>query len=465
MKTVVLQVPETYEIPAQLFSMTPDEVGAVITIGIESVLAGQQNALLLSETTVETRIRETYESRIQQLVGQITEQERQRKCDQEAFLSQQTQFKEVFYKDNERLREAIVERDVQIKTMELTKRDEVAREIAEMRDRTSAIIGEKERSLESYRQTFERGLGSLRLTTSAKGDAGERMFSQFAEQAFADFEGFSIENKSCIGGQGDYHMFFKDFNVLADAKLYTNKVGAQQRTKIIGDLKRNPHIRFAWLVSMNTKIDRWDRGPVMFEPIEGNRYICHINELAEQSNPVAFLKSVWFVCSIINEYLVKEDVGDAEEVRYKDVHLRSLDKFRAMRKTVGELKQVILTLGSIRDRLDSSIADLLRDEVPTLMEAQNQTLMAWLQANIEYVNGDDSAQIKSTDMWYKFRRDNAATLGDFTPEKFREGLGVCLPEEQLVRGKGSIVVKCVRWVGSQSAAAIRITTTVFDKTK
>ena len=456
MKTITLQVPETYDIPAQLFSFAPDEVGAVIQIGVESVLAGKHSALLLSETTVETRIRETYESRIQQLVAQIAEQK-------ESVLSQQAQFKEFFYKDNERLREAIVERDVQIKTMELAKRDEVAREIAEMRDRTTAIIGEKERSLETYRQTFERGLGSLRLTTSAKGDVGERMFNQIAEQAFADFDGFSIENKSCIGGQGDYHLFFKDFNVLADAKLYTNKVGAQQRTKIIGDLKRNPHIRFAWLVSMNTKIDRWDRGPVMFEPIEGNRYLCHINELAEQSNPAAFLKSVWFVCSVINEYLVKEDVGNAEELRYKDIHLRSIEKFRAMRKTAAELKQVITTLGSIRERLDSSIAELLRDEAPTLMEAQNQTLMAWLRANIEYVAGDEAAQIKSTDMWYKFRRDNAATLGDFTPEKFREGLGICLPEEQLIRGKGSIVVKCVRWVGA--GTPIQITTTLFDKTK
>jgi hypothetical protein len=456
MKTLTLKLPETYVVPVALFELGPDEVGAVITIGVESVLAGQQNALLLSETAVETRIRETYESRIQQLMCQIAEQERQRKCDQEYFLSQQTQFKEVFYKDIDKLREGIVERDVRIKTMELAKRDEIGREIAEMRERTTAIIGEKERSLESYRQTFERGLSSLRLTTSAKGDVGERMFSQFAEQAFADFDGFAIENKSCIGGQGDYHLFFKDFNVLADAKLYTNKVGAQQRTKIIGDLKRNPHIRFAWLVSMNTKIDRWDRGPVMFEPIEGNRYICHINELVEQSNPVAFLKSVWFVCSIINEYLVKEDAGEADELRYKDIHLRSLEKFRAMRKTVAELKQVIATLGSIKERLDSSIADLLRDEVPTLMEAQNQMLMAWLQTNIEYVGGDDAAQIKSTDMWYKFRRDNSATLGDFTPEKFRDGLCVCLPEEQLIRGKGSIVVKRVRWIGSNGTATIKI---------
>jgi hypothetical protein len=456
MKTITLKLPETYVVPTALFELGPDEVGAVITIGVESVLAGQQNALLLSETTVETRIRETYESRIQQLMSQIAEQERQRKCDQEYFLSQQTQFKEVFYKDIDKLREGIVERDVRIKTMELAKRDEIGREIAEMRERTTAIIGEKERSLESYRQTFERGLSSLRLTTSAKGDVGERMFSQFAEQAFTDFDGFVIENKSCIGGQGDYHLFFKDFNVLADAKLYTNKVGAQQRTKIIGDLKRNPHIRFAWLVSMNTKIDRWDRGPVMFEPIEGNRYICHINELVEQSNPAAFLKSVWFVCSIINEYLVKEDAGEADELRYKDIHLRSLEKFRAMRKTVAELKQVIATLGSIRERLDSSIADLLRDEVPTLMEAQNQMLMAWLQTNIEYVSGDDAAQIKSTDMWYKFRRDNSATIGDFTPEKFRDGLCVCLPEEQLIRGKGSIVVKRVRWIGSNGTATITI---------
>ena len=107
MKTITLQLPDSYNVPDPIFGFSPDEVGAVITIGVESVLSGRENILHLSETTMETRIRETYESRIQQLMIQITEQERQRKTDQESFIAQQTQFKDVFYKDNEMLREAV----------------------------------------------------------------------------------------------------------------------------------------------------------------------------------------------------------------------------------------------------------------------------------------------------------------------------------------------------------------------
>jgi hypothetical protein len=122
------------------------------------------------------------------------------------------------------------------------------------------------------------------------------------------------------------------------------------------------------------------------------------------------------------------------------------------------LKQVIATLGSIKDRLDSSITDLLRDEVPTLMESQNRTLSAWLSRNVEYVE-DETAQIKSTDLWYKFRRDNVLDLGDFNPEKFREGLGVCFPENNLTRGKGSIIVKRVRWTTSAPTSITSASTT------
>ena len=123
MKSITLQIPENYEIPASLFGFSPIEVASIITIGVESLLTGRHNALLLSETEVESRIRETYESKIRQLSSQITEEETRRKRDQDAFLSQQAQFKEVFYKDNERLRELIMDRDIQIKTAELAKRD------------------------------------------------------------------------------------------------------------------------------------------------------------------------------------------------------------------------------------------------------------------------------------------------------------------------------------------------------
>jgi hypothetical protein len=81
-----------------------------------------------------------------------------------------------------------------------------------------------------------------------------------------------------VAGQGDFHLKFKGFTVLADSKLYSNKVNSTSRDKIKRDLKKNEHIQFAWLVSLDTTIDKFDKAPFMFEWLtERNACVISMN--------------------------------------------------------------------------------------------------------------------------------------------------------------------------------------------
>jgi hypothetical protein len=76
---------------------------------------------------------------------------------------------------------------------------------------------------------------------------------------------FNLIDKHTQGGSGDFHLQFEEFDVLVDAKNYKKKVPIEQRDKIKKELLKNEHLYFAWLVSLNTSIDKFDKSPIMYE--------------------------------------------------------------------------------------------------------------------------------------------------------------------------------------------------------
>ena len=68
---------------------------------------------------------------------------------------------------------------------------------------------------------------------------------------------FKIENKAKQSHKGDFHLFFKDFNVLVDSKNYTTSISKKEIVKIESDLNTNSNMNFAWLVSLNSNILTW----------------------------------------------------------------------------------------------------------------------------------------------------------------------------------------------------------------
>ena len=137
-------------------------------------------------------------------------------------------------------------------------------------------LREKEKQEERMTEVHEKMIVQYQSTksTSHKGSEGEKTFSEYAE-TFIDFKGFNIIDKHTQGGEGDFHLNFEEFDVLADAKNYKKKVPVDQREKIKKDLIKNEHIHFGWLVSLNTSIDKFDKSSFkeligLVEPLQEN---------------------------------------------------------------------------------------------------------------------------------------------------------------------------------------------------
>ena len=68
-------------------------------------------------------------------------------------------------------------------------------------------------------------------TSSVIGDDGEQIFESLSD-TFKDFPEYKIENKAKQGHKGDFHLFFKDFNILVDSKNYSSAIRKKEVTKI-----------------------------------------------------------------------------------------------------------------------------------------------------------------------------------------------------------------------------------------
>ena len=347
---------------------------------------------------------------------------------------------------------------------------EVKKEIAKFeleRVKFEAILNEKDKinnnmsyMLETIKKNMER------KSTVELSRIGESTLIQMANLAFRDFNGFKLKDTHAIAHSGDCHLVFSDFTVLADAKQYTNKVSITDREKIKADLLCNDHIEFAWLVSMDTGIDAFNKAPFMFEFISDKKIVCYINSLTKNNEPIEVLRCVWFICKLIHDKITdKEDKDESSENdeldflrNYKEVvkeNLLAYQKFSTSRdKTLKALKK---TLGE----QDNLIKSILNKETNIFCTQ----VMDWWDTNIIKEEG---ASLKPLELWHKFKRDNKELPSDIGVNSFKENLSSCIEDEEdmILNAKGAVIeIKNVRLKENEQTEKIVPKEIVKDKFK
>jgi hypothetical protein len=268
-------------------------------------------------------------------------------------------------------------------------------------------------------------------STSHKGSEGEKQFEDYAN-TFIDFKGFKIIDKHTQGGEGDFHLHFEEFDVLADAKNYKKKVPVDQREKIKKDLIKNEHIHFGWLVSLNTSIDKFDRAPVMYEWINTTQCLVYINNLSSFEDPAKILRIVWFTCKEL--YKMIEDVNyDEEELtQLKDDKFKMMDKIRNLRKNIREINTSINTTKNLIQVMDDELKSMLENETNELVNSNISLFDDWWEENIEITL--EEIQTSSTDLWTKFKHDNKLLINEMniTGENFKQYLKSKVPMSGII---------------------------------
>jgi len=424
LRIINITIPVDELLPDIISTFTPEENMLMLKIGSNCLLEGRNAVAGLTQKEIYNKIKDETKSEIQKLeINLLVEKELKIKISEE--------IPKMYQKQIDQMKRQMEEMTNKIATYELESNNIMNKVTDKVREKYDLLLQEKDKQVNKMNDTYEKLLVQSHKSTSHKGADGEKQFEDYAN-TFIDFKGFELIDKHTQGGAGDFHMRFEEFDVLVDAKNYKKSVSADQREKIKKDLIRNEHIPFAWLASLNTTIDKFDKSLVMYEWINTRQCIVYINNLAQNEDPKKILRIVWFTCKELYKFISDVSVEDDELTNMKEKQFKLMDKIKNMRKGIREINTTLNLTKNMVQVMDDQLKEILESETSNIVESNYSLFDDWWTTNIELT--DEDVRIVSTDLWFRFKSDNKGELNDFniTPDKFRQFVKSNIPSSCIV---------------------------------
>jgi len=455
-KTVHLAVPKEF-IFNDAFS--PEENAMIWKIGSDVLLEGRKVISGLTQKEIYEQIKEDKREEIQKLEMRIImEKEMGQKMLDRIKEEYETRMKDNKW-DIETMKEKIELLKEKLKMYENENKEIIRMEIDKEREKCFLLLKEKDLQNKCYRDTMEKMQESLQQLTMVKsnfkkGIDGEKKVGDLLEDTFRDYNGFELIDKHTQASQGDFHILFEEFDILVDAKNYSKKVDKSQRDKIKCDLLKNENMSFAWLISLNTNIEKYDKAPVTFEWINIKQCIIYINKLLEYEDPNKLFRIVWNMCKELYK-IIKYKTEGAEEVNEcKEINFKTADGLKNMSKHMKEMKMNINQLNRIYDIMNEEMRNMLEISTQNLIDSHFCIFDEWWTVNIEYVMDETTeSNIVSTELWNHFKRYNKDTMKqiDISIEKFKQFIKTKVDIMQLVmqgkhQSKSAFSIKGIKWI-------------------
>lgn len=475
-KRITVDIPSNVELES-LHKFSPEEIYIILKTGIECLRLNKKIIEKTSSSEVYKNVREEFLSEIELTNSKIKEMEKElfiekeimRKYrDDENIRIQEELEKAMIYKQSSydmlvkakddnihNLNEVLLSREKDI----ISLKEEIRQRELDMTNIIDKNVNEqlkyeREKQTEMMRDVLEKNMSLLETINGAKGTKtsteigieGEKVFGEIAEETFKDFEGFELLDVHKQAHKGDWHIVLKEITIMVDSKSYKRKVDITQREKIKNDLKKNEHIHFAWLVSLNTKIDKRDNGIFVFEWISEKQCIVHINNLLSQIDPGNILKTIYYLCKEYYNRIVNSEMTTVEITRMREDHHLLKDKIGMLRKRVKEIKGTINGLRNLHDGLEDDIVNLLNSESNSFMNKYYNLVVEWWNKNLMCIEG---SRLKSTAIWTKFKKDNEEIVKDMDVNTFKEILCAFLPDNDIIKTKskmGALEIQNVGWI-------------------
>jgi len=417
-KQIRITIPANAILPEECASFSPEENYMMIKIGCECLLEGKKAVVGLTQDEIYSKIKN--ENRV------LTE-----KMELELLVERETgkqmgeKITKMYEGQIEQLKKQLDSAIIQLKSYELENEEKFQEIIQKEREKCQIIVLEKEKQVDKLYDVCDKLKEGVMLLTNKgsthKGPEGEKTFSDYAE-TFIDFKGFEMVDKHTQGGEGDFHLIFDEFNILVDAKNYDvkKKVPITQREKIKSDLLKNEHINFAWLVSLNNSIDKWDKSPIMYEWVNTNQCIVYINNLLGFNDPKKILRIAWFNCKEIYKLIKNVEFDETELKKTKELNFKLLDRIKNTRKRIREINTSMNVTRGLFQQIDEDLREMLDEGLHEIVQSNYSLFDDWWKSNVDVTN--DESKVASTDLWYKFKQDNKDLLKEMeiTPEKFKE---------------------------------------------
>lgn len=417
-KTVTLTIPDKDAVPEIISSFSPEENILMLKIGSDCLREGRNVVAGLTQKEIYNKIKEESKEEVKKLEMDLIVQ-------REMSKQMEEKIGKIYDGQVEQLKKQIESMREQIQIYESGNKENVQKELEKMREKYEIVLQEKDNQNKLNRAAVEKLQESvIKLTNKERGNdlkakEGETSFAEYSN-TFKDFKGFEIIDKHTQGGQGDFHLHFEEFDILADAKFYASKVPILQREKIKKDLIKNEHITFAWLVSLNTSIDKWDKSPIMYEWINTNQCIVYINNLSGFEEPHKILRIVWFTCKELFNMIKDENADVSELTELKNKQFKLIDKIKDIRKHIRELNTNMNQTRNIVQSMDEQLREIIELESSNIVNSNFSLFDDWWEKTVEPTN--DELVAVSTDFWMRFKQDNKSIVKEMeiTVDKFKQ---------------------------------------------
>ena len=305
----------------------------------------------------------------------------------------------------------IVELEEKMRMQTLKFDARVQNEVAKVGEKMTSVLDRSSSVLESVVAS------SQTKTSSEIGAIGEQCFFEVAKTTFCDFDGFDLQDVHNQPHKGDFLLSIRGLTVMVDSKYYKRNVDNPQIDKIKSDLRRNTNIRFAWLVSLYSDIDKRDKGAFMFEWLTDEQCVVHINRLMLLENRETILKSIFFLCQDYDKQISARGTGNDELISIKKNYFMVAERVGEMRKRMRELKAVIVSTRSLYDHLEKDLVNLMNDESNDVNVKYHGIVTEWVSLNMQKSEG---SRTKSTSIWNVFKKDNPQLSQEMTIGRFKE---------------------------------------------
>jgi len=412
-KVVNITIPDDRSLPDIINTFTPEENYLMLKIGSDTLSEGRKIVSNLTNDEVYRKIENNFKKEIEDLDKEI-------ELEKQSSLRMQEKITKMYETQIDQLNKKLETSLKKITNYEQDTSISLNEAINKVKESYELMYREKEKQVERMTDVYEKMLiQNSSKSTSHKGSEGEKQFEDYAN-TFIDFKGFKIIDKHTQGGEGDFHLHFEEFDVLADAKNYKKKVPVDQREKIKKDLLKNEHLQFGWLVSLNTSIDKFDRAPIMYEWINTKQCLVYINNLTSFEDPAKILRIVWFTCNELSKMTREVNYDEEELNKLKDEKYKFMDKIRGLRKNIREINTSMNATKNLIQVMDDELKLMLDNETNEMVLSNFSLFDDWWSLNIEITN--EESIVVSTDVWFRFKQENKDLLKEFeiTPEKFKQ---------------------------------------------
>jgi hypothetical protein len=442
LKLIQITIPSESFLPDIINSFSPEENYQMLKIGCETLIEGRKVVANLTSDEIFKKVRNDFDKDIEKLNMEIT-------TERKTAVMMNEKLARMYETQIEQLNKKFENALSQIEIYKQGNSTSLNEELTKLKTKCDLLLEEKDRQNQLNRDVFDKAEKLLNKTSNKSsisiGDDGEQIFENLSD-TFKDFTGYKIENKAKQGHKGDFHLFFKDFNILVDSKNYSGSVQKKEITKIESDLNTNSNMNFAWLVSLNSNICEYNKFPIFPKWITTDdgvvKCILMINNLLDNKEPRNILRQAWQMCDDFYKLTKSVDKEDGELEEYREKNLLYKKHINNLQERASEIRRNINTSFNILKHMDNDLLEMLSnisDNIVNEKFVSNNKIKEWWDDNIEYVN--DENKMSSTEIWNKFKKDNKEYVGEnkITIESFKSMITCIISSSTYVEKSKNII--------------------------